>query len=175
MGFKRSLKKFDQAEKMAKAFSEAMIEIRKPETMMRFGAKAADMIKLRTRLGSGVGKPGDEKGKLKKLKPNTVEERKRLQDKGKLSDLTTPGKSNLTRTGQLLDSMKAHDPEGGTVLVGPTGSRKDSKLTNEQVGAFVTFAGRAFNNLSKIEIKRMNDALRKEIKAIFRKSLTKNK
>lgn len=177
MSVKKSLKKWDQAEKMAQALNRALAEVRTPERMMKYGKMAADMIKLRTKLGSGVAAAGQEKRKLKPLADSTVEQRERLAKKGKLSDMTTPRKSNLTRTGQLLDSMRAHDPDSGTVLVGPSGNRKNEKrgLTNELLGAFVTAAGRAFNNLSKIEIKRMNDTLKREIRAVIRKQLTKNK
>lgn len=174
MGVKKAIEKWKQGEKMAQALNRALAEVLNQDNMLRYGKIAAGMIKLRTRLGSGVPAAGKEKDKLNKLKDSTVEERRRLQKKGQLSDQTTPKKSNLTRTGQLLNSMTAHDPEGGTVLVGPRGKRKDGK-TNDEVGGYVTDAGRPFNNLSKVEIKRLNDTLKRELKAIIRKQLTKAK
>lgn len=175
MSVKNGLEKYRQALEMQEALEGALEEIRKPENMLKYGKQAAGMVKLRTRLGSGVGSEGEEKGALAPLKHSTIKQRQALQSKNRLSNLTTPGKSNLTRTGQLLDSVEAHDPESGSVMVGPRGDRSDSKLSNDEVGAFVTTAGRPFNNLSKTEIKRVNDALKKDIKAIIREQLKKHK
>lgn len=173
-GLKKSLSKLNEAARIEKALTQALNEIVSPERMKKYAEFAAEMIKLRTKLGSGVERAGKEKQRLKPLKPSTIEERKRLQAKGKLSGLTTPGKSNLTRTGQLLDSTKPTDVSRGHAIIGPTGVRDDGKK-NEDVGAYVTYAGRPYNDLSRVELKRLNDSLKRDLRAAVRKHLTKAK
>lgn len=62
---------------------------------------AAGMIKKRTRGGFGV--ESNRKKKLKALKPSTKRSRARFEG---LSSETSPGTSNLTRSGQLLDAIQ---------------------------------------------------------------------
>lgn len=153
-----------------RAMKEAIDEITKPENMRKYGEQAASMIKLRTRLGDGVDMPGGTKKKLKPLSKSYIEQRK----SGKLSAETSPGKSNLTRTGQLLDSMGVTSVSSDVVTVGPKGSRDDG-LTNVEVAKHVTENGRAFNNLSKTELKRIYDVIEKDIEAVIEKKLARMK
>jgi hypothetical protein len=108
---------------------------------------------------------------------STIAERERLQRKGKLSELTTPGKSNLTRSGQLLDSIKAHPIEGNKVKIAPEGDRKDpgrkQQLNNQQVAKYVTDQGRAFINPSDAELKAVQDQVKAQVKNLVRANLTK--
>jgi hypothetical protein len=70
------------------------------------GKAAVEAVQLRTRLGRGVQEEEGASQPLPKLKPKTKKNRKRLAKEGKLTGLgATPGKSNLTRTGQLLESL----------------------------------------------------------------------
>jgi hypothetical protein len=149
-------------------------ELLTPSNMKRYGQMAADMIRLRTRLGSSVSAEGADKEPLKPLAESTKKERKRLQSKGKLSSLTSPGKSNLTRSAQLLDSVQVTRVESTSVVVGPKGPRSDS-LTNEKVGEYVSQAGRPFNFLSSVEIKRINDEIKRNLRQIIERLLTKTK
>jgi hypothetical protein len=135
------------------------------------GNFAANMVRLRTRLGSGVDAEGSSKAKLKALSPKYVEARKKM----KLSPLTSARKSNLTKTGQLLDSIGAINPSLDGVEVGPIGVRKEGHITNEQVGEYVTKGGRPFNNLSNVELKRIQEFMRKELQSKLEKALSKFK
>lgn len=153
----------------------ALEKVRQVSSMKKYGQMAADMIKKRTRLGDGVASDGAEKTKLKPLKPITKQDRKRLADKGDLNSHTNPNKSNLTRTGQLLDSVKVipSSLKPGRVSVGPEGLRKDGSLTNAELAKYVTEAGRPFNHLSKAERKRINDSIFRDIRAALRRFMKK--
>lgn len=151
------------------AFTQAVDSIGAPESMRKFGEKAADMIRLRTRLGSGVQRDGAEKDRLKPLAAST--KKKRAQSK--LSQFTTPNRSNLTETGQLLDSVEPKNPTQRKVTVGPQGPRDDGK-TNEEVAKYVSEA-RPFNHLSKTEIKRIGDDIKRAIRQEIKARLTKNR
>lgn len=155
------------------AMKEALDEVKKPENMKKYGEMVADMIRLRTRLGDGVPREMAEKEKLKPLADSTKEQRKRLQSKGKLSNLTTPNKSNLTRTGQLLDSEKVKSVSTGKVTVGPSGTRDDGK-SNADVAEYVS-KSRPYNHLSRVETKRVNDAVKRDVRTLIKNKLTKVK
>lgn len=157
------------------AMNSAIDEVKKPENMKKYGEMVADMIRLRTRLGgkASVAREGGEREVIKPLADSTKADRKRLQAKGKLSGLTTPNKSNLTRTGQLLDSEKVKSVSTGKVIVGPTGTRDDGK-SNEDVAEYVSKA-RPYNHLSRIETKRVNDAVKRDVRALIKNKLTKVK
>ena len=156
------------------AMKKALEELRKPENMKRYGEMLRDMIKLRTKLGDGVKKVGDPKQRLKALKESTKRDRERLKEKGKLSQNTSPGKSNLTRSGDLLDSLKVKSVSTGKVTIGPSGTREDG-LTNEAVAKYVSEQGREFNNASKIELKRLNTEVKKDLRRLIKSQLTKTK
>lgn len=173
------------------AVDRALKELQKPSTMREFGEQAADMIRTRTRLGSGVEREGAPKQKLKALS-----ETYKLQRKGKiafftrgrgqgrvvvpyepesapkLSEFTSAGKSNLTNSGQMLESIDVVSVRTGEVTVGPTGSREDGK-TNAQIASYVTEQGRAFNNLSDVEQKRMRDAFSAKLSELMKRFLRK--
>jgi hypothetical protein len=180
------------AKRIREALDKLIPQIKAPENMRKIGEQAAAMIKLRTRLGSGVATNGADKQKLKPLAKSTIEVRKgnlafyrnakgqsipfTPDDNGakvKLSDQTSPSKSNLTRTGQLLDSEGVTKVGYGTVAIGPHGPRHDSKLSNEQVAEHVTRGGRPFNNLSKVEVKRLQDGIKKQLRDLLKRVLTK--
>jgi hypothetical protein len=156
------------AKAMEAALRSAMPEVTAPASMRKIGEQAAAMIKLRSRLGHGVPADGQEKARFKPLAESTVKARQR----GALHSETTPKRSNLTRSGQLLDSEGVTKVDAGKVSVGPSGQRSDGK-TNEQVAQFVTAAGRAFNHLSKVELKRLQDEVKKLLRETIKRALTK--
>jgi hypothetical protein len=179
------------------AMKEAITDIGKPANMRKYGEQLAGMIRLRTRLGSGVSSPGADKEPLKPLAESTIQARKgkiafyeapngkripyprsKSHDPVKLSEFTTPSKSNLTRTGQLLDSHGVKSVSQGSVTIGPTGTRKPEGkivLTNQQVSKFVTEGGRPYASPSRIEVKRINDQMKRDLRNFIKQRLTKNK
>lgn len=128
--------------------------------MKALGNEIANIIRKRTRLGYGVATPEGDRFKLKELTDKYKELRASL---GNLNSLTTAGRSNLTRTGQLLDSLQVIEAKEGEVKVGPYGGRTDSDATNEEVGRYVAEQGRPFNNLSKAEVKQIVQLLQKKL------------
>lgn len=137
-----------------------------PAQMKKLGQFAVDIVVKRTRLGYGTPVQFGQKGKLKVLSPNYIEARKRFNG---LSPTTAPGKSNLTRTGQLLDSVQVITAKNGSVRFGPTGMRSDSKLTNLQVAAYQQAQGRTFNRVSQLEFNQVLREFRREFGDLLRK------
>lgn len=140
-------------DKFLTKYKRAFEKMAEPVSMILIGEFAASKIRLRTRLGYGVAKPDGNNSPLAKLKQSTVDARK----KKNLFGDTRPGFSNLTETGQLLDSIKVVSVTKGEVSVGPEGARSDGK-NNRDIGVYQTQgdsgrgrAKRPFNNLSKAE------------------------
>ena len=144
-----------------KQLKDKLKELTSASAMKEIGLFAANLIKKRTRLGYGVAENLGERDKLLPLSDKYVELRRQLDD---LSEATTPGRSNLTKTGQLLDSMTAYNAKQGEVTVGPQGTRNDSNLSNEELAVEVAKAGRPFNNISLAELKQINQELLKRLK-----------
>ena len=71
-------------------------------TLNETGEFLANQIKVRTRSGRGVAESGARPQSLLPLTPGYIEARTRFTG---LSSDTTPRKSNLTQTGQMLDSI----------------------------------------------------------------------
>lgn len=121
-----------------------------------------EAIKIRTRLEGQ-----DAKGKsLKSLSKPYIEYRSLAPD---LSSDTTPETSNLTATGQLLDSIKGKNV-GSRVVIEPGKAKrkgelygKKSTLTNKQVNAEVDKGGREFLALSPQERKEVEELAREII------------
>lgn len=134
------------------------------------GKFTADMIRKRAQLGYGVSKSEGPRSKLKALSESYKTQRKKM----KLNENTSPSKSNLTRTGQLLSSLDVTEASATKVVVGPRGRRDDGK-TNEDVGEYVSKQGRPFNNVSDIEKKRIVEKVRKDLQAQLVKALAKLK
>lgn len=129
------------------------------EQMEKLGEEAADMIRIRTRLGYGVSKPGAKRQRLKKLSDEYIETRQNFHG---LSEFTTPGRSNLTRTAQMLDSIIVLEAKDGKVTVGPQGARSDSKHSNDQIAEYVSTA-RPFISVSDLEVKKLIRFFKKNI------------
>lgn len=175
---------------MAKVFlnsrvliQEAVAELLSKDYLQQLGAMASDMIRLRTRLGYGVEKPGQPRSKLATLAESTKKERKRLKGKGRLNESTSPNKSNLTRTGQLLSSLGVLSYGKTSVTVGVSGPRNDGK-TNEQVARYAAEGStsddnprpkRAFISLTDIEQKRLRETVRKDLAKKLKVSLSKRR
>lgn len=175
--------------KFKKSLQAVIEEFEKPQTMREMGEYAVERIVLRTRLGKGVSEKGDSASPLKPLS-----ESYRQQRKGKLAFYTTkdgkkvpyipkippildattsPTKSNLTFTGQLLNSIKVISVKAGKVLIAPTGKRSDrrskiSGATNREVAGYVS-EERPFLNLSKSELLALNRFVREKIEALIKK------
>jgi len=130
--------------------------------MKKIGEFASEIIKKRTRLGFGVVKAGADRSKLKSLS----EKYKVLRQSLTLSDQTTTNRSNLTSTGQLLDSISVIISSEKKVTFGPTGERQNSnEPSNSKLAEYVSEQGRPFINLSGAEIKQIKNEVSKKLRA----------
>ena len=132
-------------------------------TMDRVAKRAAKLIKDRTRRGRGV-----DGRKLKRLKESTIKNRRRA--KGKLSPKTSPEKSNLTFTGQMLDAIRGRGFIR-KITIFFRESRRDKK-TNSEIAIFNELKGRLFFGLNKKEINKITKNLSRDIRDELRRKLT---
>lgn len=130
-----------------KDVSSVIAQIQRELNSIRFsrelGDKARDVIFKRTKSGRGVS---DDRAKeprkvtLKVLSPATVKQRTRSGVSGSFS---RPSKSNLTDTGQLLDSIQVIAGPGEFQLIIPNTQRRKKgnerrTPTNAEVAEFVS-------------------------------------
>lgn len=161
----------DDLQKFKKNIDKALDELTSNKNLGPISKDLEEIIRRRTRLGKGVDVSGGDNTALKALKESTKASRRYKKKRGLLSDKTSPNKSNLTSTGQLLDSL-AGRAINKLIEVSPQGSRKDSKLKNAEVAAYQESSGRKFLNLSKQDIKQltavMQDSFNDIINRIFK-------
>lgn len=138
---------------LSKSVDESIID--KP-AMKSLGEAIAEIVRVRTRLGYGVRGNNEKREKLKPLSAIYVQYRK--DNRASLSGLTRFKKSNLTFTGELLDSVKPLRVKEGEVRVGPSGVRSGG-LKNIDLGTYVSQKGRPFLNLSDNELKQLSRIL----------------
>jgi hypothetical protein len=130
-----------------------------------------EVIRIRTQQeGDGVNGP------LKSLEPSTKKYRKRYE--ANLSSDTDPDRSNLTATGQLLDSIKGKNI-GSKVVIEPGKSKRKgelsggkSRLTNREVNKYVDENGREFLRLNKQETEEATnlakDIIAEELRSVIK-------
>ena len=121
--------------------------------MLDVGEAAVELIKKRTRLGFGVAEKGGRKKRLDKLSEGYKKSRKRHKPTGP----TTASKSNLTRSGGMLDDLEAKEKSDGKIHI-------DFSSADSQDKAGWVSDDRPFNNLSKAEIKQLEQQLDKAAK-----------
>lgn len=123
-----------------------------------------DVVALRTRQ-EGEG----SNGRLKKLEKSTVDNRERYSSN--LHPDTSPSQSNLTATGQLLDSLQFKIVDGKIVVTVNKKKRKQTlsggkdKSTNDQVRKYLEDLSKDFEflKLSKEEVQEVTDLSRQLI------------
>ena len=120
-----------------------------------------EQIQRRTRLGAGI----DPSGKNKKLDPlsdSYVKKREALKKKGDLFNATTPKKSNLTLTGQMLNAIIGIK-ESATRFVFTFNPQRDDGKSNLDIARWVQEKGRNFFRLSSSEVKQFERKIAKTI------------
>jgi hypothetical protein len=130
------------------------------------GEEQKNKVKTRTRLGKGVSETTDRLTRLKRLKDSTKETRKRYR--GRLHSQTTVSKSNLTATGQLLDSLRTRVENNSVIIF--LKDRRSTELsgsastkTNSEVANYAKKGGRNFLELSSSEVNALIRDIRKRI------------
>lgn len=144
------------------AMDEVMEEVKKileklksPESLKELGTKVIDMVRNRTRLGYGCSKDG-KKEKLDALSDPYVKQRRNRKKKGTLSSLTSPAKSNLTLTGDMLKNMDYKVDKEQLVI-----EFSDEFSTNK--ATWNTDKERPFMNLTEQETKRVTELIKDEV------------
>lgn len=100
------------------------------QPMRLLGNYALNLIRDRTRKGFGVPHAGGSKEPLKALSANYIQWRQK--NKRKLSKFAKPSKSNLTRTGRMLESLRVIETKNFGFTIAPTGQSKEG-VPNEDI------------------------------------------
>ena len=155
-----------QLDKFVKNIADTIKQTINAQFMSEIGEEAKRLIFLRTKLGYGVPFTGANREKLKGLSASYIKMRKSSKKLGELSDTTSASKSNLTFTGQLLDSIQVKKSVNGITWIGPRGYRTDG-LTNEQVANTVS-KQRPFMFLSDLEILKVQRFAQNNFTSVFK-------
>lgn len=135
------------------------------------GEFVSNQIRKRTRIGKGVSPSGNQT-KLNPLKPSTKKYREKY--KKNLSENTRAGKSNLTATGQLLDSIEYKSTNAKTKISFADKRSKElsgaaSTISNSKVAGYVQKAGRRFFGLTTGEQNELKRIIEKKIQEITKR------
>ena len=134
----------------------ALNKLASPQMLKQIGDKALDLVRERSTAGFGVQDTSDQikpKKRFKRLSQPYIAQRARMA--GKLSPRTSPEKSNVTLTGQMLDSMKS-TVSTGKVTIDVSGNRRGKGAkSNKEVKGYVEEGGRPFNNLTTEDLKKL--------------------
>lgn len=166
MAYDEDLKKFN------KKVEKALDDLTNSKNLSSIANDLAFVIKRRTRLGYGVEKSGDNKEKLAALKTSTVASRKKKKKKGNLAQETSPTKSNLTESGQMLNSLQGR-AINKMIEIGPTGDRNKKLTAYHQLGN-TKMAARKYLNLAKEDIKQLTATMQDRFSIILDKVFGKN-
>lgn len=144
---------FKQLEIQIKAVIQGVI---KKSTMQEVANLAKNQVVERTSKGFGVKKPEGPKERLKGISESTKKRRRRYAKAGDLSSETSPNKSNLTRSRQMLKSVdaKASTAKAEVFLNNEQARNKAEDQVNQ---------GREFMNLSKTEVQKIKKLLEQKI------------
>ena len=159
----------EDMEKFRKLIDTSMKELINQQTLGPIAIELKNIIQRRTRLGSGVEQTGAPKTPLAELASSTKKGRARKKELGLLSDKTSPNKSNLTETGQMLNSLRGYarkKADAGTIDIQPTGDR------NKKLAAIHTLGNpelpkRRFLDLSLQDIKQLTAVLQDKFSEIL--------
>lgn len=140
--FKKGFQKVQ--DRLQAAYKEAA----SPAVQMPIAEFALSLIVKRTRLGYGVRNNFGEKERLPQHSKRYIQVRK---DSPHLSETTSPTKSNLTFTGELLESVRVIKARDGKIVISPDGVRSDGRLTNLKLARILESKNRVFNRISELE------------------------
>lgn len=118
------------------------------------------MIVERVRSGYGCSEFAGHDEQLAWLEESTIRKRRWMADKGELHWDTSPETSNLTATGQMLDSIYA-DSKRGSIYI-KFRARSDSRYTNMEIAKFVS-DDRPFINPTAHELEVIGGMIQDEI------------
>ena len=138
--------------------------------MKSIGQDASEIIRRRTRLGTGVTKNNAKQSLRQQHRHKKSYTAYRKRNARYLSKYTTPTKHNLTLTGQMLSSVNITYLRKGIVVIGPRGNRRRTKLdsgglSNKQVARYVTNRyGYSFMGLTRIDRRKLVQSFTRRFK-----------
>lgn len=175
------------------ALSKSLRDALGRRTLLQIGKLAREIIYTRTKLGYGVTGSGDsvQRSRLKPLSPSYKLARKGYQQGGAMFNATgpngrkklvqfktrgakptgfgfSPNKSNLTLSGQLLDSIIVKVQNTSVLISIPSTSRTDSDFDNREVAELVS-KERPFFDLTESERTRIVNEVTRIIRAETRR------
>lgn len=142
---------------LTKIVDDLVEQITSRELKKIIGEYIVERIQRRTRLGKGVQEFKGQPEKLKPLSKSYI--KKRIKDSN-LSSKTTPKRSNLTRTGQMLDDL-TFKIQGDKIEVG-------FKSRKSALKAGYVSDDRPFLTLSKPEYEGLERIVRDYVKKALR-------
>lgn len=141
-----------QIKSIVTRLNKVLADAANPQIYKYLADFSVKLIVKRTRLGYGVDGFLEQKHRLNPLSMKYVDRRKKLAS---LSKNTSPGKSNLTLTNQMLESVRVLKVTNRGATIGPSGGRNDSRSSNQDIARFNAEKGRVFLNLSDLEFAQM--------------------
>lgn len=84
-----------------------------PRVMKELGDEIRETVQVRTRSGFGLSEEGNREVKFPKLSKDYVKHRNKM----KLSPNTTPSKSNLHKSGEMIEGLKVNAKTNKTVIL----------------------------------------------------------
>jgi hypothetical protein len=149
------------------------------KNLQQWAKEGAKDIQVRTQLGKGVKGTGFSLQDHPELSEGYINKRIELKAKGKLSSFTSPKKSNLTKSGALMKSIDGRSSGNGKFEIylrenrssedGISNSNLEKALRTGNYGPKGHAPKRPFFFLSKLDIKRINNKIRREFSEQFRK------
>lgn len=170
--------RFNDKEQIKKV-KDLLKKVRKDERWKKEASEVViNNIKISTRLGKNI----KDSSKQPALERSTIEKRRHLAKSNPKGISFKPEKSNLTMTGQLLNSLeRKNDPE--RVVIGlseerqpylnKNGTKGKNPPSNEQIARYLKEQGREFlgfnEKLKKVVEKKLKEHLRRHLKDLNNK------
>lgn len=158
---------FSKLKRLIEQYIESVID----DKMLRDWAEIIrDTIYKRTKSGKGLTTDKLDVGEasLKRLEKLTSKAYKELRARKVLGPYGKPMFSNLTFTGEMLESMRVKKSGNGYIVEIPDDKRNEGKLTNSQVAFYVSENGRPFFGIAKEELKRIENQIKRQIRQKLR-------
>jgi hypothetical protein len=143
------------------------------EFMLKIGEQIKTLVYGDTKSGKGV--EGETATTLTALSPMYIQyRRKKAKSRGFTAGrFFNPSKSNLTFTGQMLESLDVDARQNFVKVYVRDTKRNDSRLTNSFVAEKVAENGRPFMGLTKRNKRTIDKEVERETRAIVRRELAR--
>ena len=138
----------DFSKELQQAMLKTLRSLSSKSAMKLLGEDFVKDLKKSLRLGRAAKEFNGSASTIKKLSKPYKDQRRRLKGKGLLHNETTPAKSNLTQTGEMIDDINTKARKREVTVGFKSRSSRDKAKWN-------TDSGRPFMNVSKGQFKRI--------------------